>query len=352
MHSLFSLPLCDSDEEDLALAIAQVQKLASVAPKIETQGQESLDFKSLFNPFPSYVDEEAGEGAAEGKKKKKKKNKKKNKSKKTSIDSVDPDTTLGDEPLPDEAPAPAPAPAAPAAAEDKTHPVIEVFAAPPVPKKVEEVVEAVEPPAASEPLDLEPTTVIAPAPAPVTVTIPVQSQESKTDLPPTPVPVPAPSSPAPTPASASPSPAPAQPSPAPPTPPRPLASPPPPSSPAGSKAPLPGSPSPARTHSVVQRPSPPPPPISDHDRADGKKKLTSNVSVLLKDAKFKLAPGSEVIPYERLVGLRVEDGIDPTRKEEYLSVDEFKKHLGLSQEEFKGLPSWKQQQKKKAVHLF
>ena len=63
IHRLFSLLLCDSDEEDLAIAISQAQKLASVAPKIETQGQESLDFKSLFNPFPSYADEEAGEGA-------------------------------------------------------------------------------------------------------------------------------------------------------------------------------------------------------------------------------------------------------------------------------------------------
>ena len=47
-----------------------------------------------------------------------------------------------------------------------------------------------------------------------------------------------------------------------------------------------------------------------------------------------------------------QDGIDPTRREEYLTAPEFDTVFGVSRDTFKALPAWKRNQKKKDVGLF
>jgi len=49
--------------------------------------------------------------------------------------------------------------------------------------------------------------------------------------------------------------------------------------------------------------------LSPHDKVN-----TTNAAALLQASEFKLRPGMDEVPYERLVGLRLEDGIDVTRK--------------------------------------
>ena len=62
-----------------------------------------------------------------------------------------------------------------------------------------------------------------------------------------------------------------------------------------------------------------------------------------------------IFPLEQLVNMPVEElpeGVDPSRKEEYLSVEDFTKVLGMSPAAFSALPRWKQQNLKKAKGLF
>jgi hypothetical protein len=49
--------------------------------------------------------------------------------------------------------------------------------------------------------------------------------------------------------------------------------------------------------------------LSEHDT-----KNTANVAMLLQSAEFKLQPGKDFVEYQELVKLRLEDGIDVTRK--------------------------------------
>lgn len=51
------------------------------------------------------------------------------------------------------------------------------------------------------------------------------------------------------------------------------------------------------------------PMLSEHDKVN-----TVNVAELLKSAEFKLVPGKDTVPYEELIKLRLEDGVDVTRK--------------------------------------
>ena len=46
------------------------------------------------------------------------------------------------------------------------------------------------------------------------------------------------------------------------------------------------------------------------------------------------------------------DDVDPTRKEEYLSAEDFSSAFGVSWERFQAMPQWKRVQKKKEVGLF
>uniref|UniRef100_A0A383VYJ2 HP domain-containing protein n=1 Tax=Tetradesmus obliquus TaxID=3088 RepID=A0A383VYJ2_TETOB len=87
--------------------------------------------------------------------------------------------------------------------------------------------------------------------------------------------------------------------------------------------------------------------LSEHDKVN-----TVNVTALLATAEFKLVPGIDRVPYEELIKLRLEDGVDVTRKEEYLSDADFKMHLGVDREAFEKLPQWKKLQLKKGKMLF
>ncbi|KAL3148972.1 hypothetical protein ABBQ32_001828 [Trebouxia sp. C0010 RCD-2024] len=66
-------------------------------------------------------------------------------------------------------------------------------------------------------------------------------------------------------------------------------------------------------------------------------------------------PGSKFWPYKELKELRIENGIDPTCKEEYLSEDEFSqvfKKWDLNLAQFKAQPVWRQRMQKQTVGLF
>jgi hypothetical protein len=88
-------------------------------------------------------------------------------------------------------------------------------------------------------------------------------------------------------------------------------------------------------------------PISDHDR-----KNTANVSAVLSSGKFDKVPGRDVIPLASLKALRLEDGIDATKKEEYLSAEEFEAAFGMDRGAWGKLPAWKRADAKKKVGLF
>lgn len=70
------------------------------------------------------------------------------------------------------------------------------------------------------------------------------------------------------------------------------------------------------TGGIAQPPPPEPKPeagpsrrLSEHDRVNN-----TNALELLQSGAFKLVPGKDTVPYEKLMGLRLEDGIDVTRK--------------------------------------
>ena len=50
--------------------------------------------------------------------------------------------------------------------------------------------------------------------------------------------------------------------------------------------------------------------------------------------------------------MTADDGINPARKETYLSEEEFVAHFGKTQEAFTQLPKWRQELLKKKVKLF
>ncbi|KAM9304745.1 villin-1 [Gastrophryne carolinensis] len=63
----------------------------------------------------------------------------------------------------------------------------------------------------------------------------------------------------------------------------------------------------------------------------------------------------QTFPAELLLNKTTEElppGVDPTRKEEYLSTEDFSRILGMSRSEFQALPEWKKQNHKKAKGLF
>ncbi|GIL70829.1 hypothetical protein Vretimale_3916 [Volvox reticuliferus] len=88
-------------------------------------------------------------------------------------------------------------------------------------------------------------------------------------------------------------------------------------------------------------------PVSTHDT-----KNTINVSQLLKLGAFKLQPLKDFVTYAELQRLRVEDGIDATRKEDYLNDEEFQEVFGMGRDTFKKQPAWRQAQAKKKANLF
>jgi hypothetical protein len=47
-----------------------------------------------------------------------------------------------------------------------------------------------------------------------------------------------------------------------------------------------------------------------------------------------------------------QDGIDATRKEDYLDEEDFATTFGYDRATYTGMPRWKQQQAKRSVNLF
>lgn len=87
--------------------------------------------------------------------------------------------------------------------------------------------------------------------------------------------------------------------------------------------------------------------VSEHDTAN-----TANVAQLLKQGTFKYQPLQDFLPYDDLKSMRLEDGIDVTRKEDYLSDEDFKSVFKMTKESYATLPAWKRTQAKKSVLLF
>jgi hypothetical protein len=73
----------------------------------------------------------------------------------------------------------------------------------------------------------------------------------------------------------------------------------------GGSQPASAPPSPGRE----EREKGPLPLLSEHDKVN-----TTNVAELLRTAEFKLVPGIDRVPYDELIKLRLEDGVDVTRK--------------------------------------
>ncbi|DBA74375.1 hypothetical protein WJX77_007523 [Trebouxia sp. C0004] len=66
-------------------------------------------------------------------------------------------------------------------------------------------------------------------------------------------------------------------------------------------------------------------------------------------------PGSKFWPYKELKDLRIENGIDPTCKEEYLTEEDFSvvfNKWDLNRTQFKAQPVWRQRMQKQTVGLF
>ncbi|OCT63426.1 villin-1 [Xenopus laevis] len=67
------------------------------------------------------------------------------------------------------------------------------------------------------------------------------------------------------------------------------------------------------------------------------------------------SPSFQTYPSEMLVNKTPDElppGVDPTRKEEYLSTDEFRIIFGMTRSEFQAFPEWKKQNIKKTKGLF
>lgn len=81
------------------------------------------------------------------------------------------------------------------------------------------------------------------------------------------------------------------------------------------------------------------------------KGLTLKVEEEKKEQSKWLDPKTHKFPYEALKG-QFPEGVDPTRKEAYLSEEDFKKVFGQTAAEFYNLKKWKQQELRKAKELF
>ena len=77
-----------------------------------------------------------------------------------------------------------------------------------------------------------------------------------------------------------------------------------------------------------------------------------DLSVAVRAEESKNAEITNVIPYERLKEMRAEEGIDMTRKECYLSAEEFQSCFNQDLEAFNKLPMWRRILLKKKVGLF
>uniref|UniRef100_A0A8C5W7L3 Villin-1 n=1 Tax=Leptobrachium leishanense TaxID=445787 RepID=A0A8C5W7L3_9ANUR len=68
-----------------------------------------------------------------------------------------------------------------------------------------------------------------------------------------------------------------------------------------------------------------------------------------------VTPGFQTFPADALINKTTDDlpqGVDPSRKEEYLSAEDFNAIFGMSRGDFQSFPDWKKQTLKKAKGLF
>lgn len=64
-----------------------------------------------------------------------------------------------------------------------------------------------------------------------------------------------------------------------------------------------------------------------------------------------VSPISKTYPYEALKD-GIPDGVDPSRKEEYLDATTFSSFFGMDKASFAALPKWKRDSQKKSKGLF
>lgn len=81
------------------------------------------------------------------------------------------------------------------------------------------------------------------------------------------------------------------------------------------------------------------------------KGMTLKVEEQKVEASKYLDPKSNKFSYEHLKG-QFPEGIDPTRKEAYLSDEDFTKVFGMPADKFYELKKWKQQELRRAKELF
>lgn len=67
---------------------------------------------------------------------------------------------------------------------------------------------------------------------------------------------------------------------------------------------------------------------------------------------FKFKPLVDFFTLKELVGMKSEDGIDATRKEDYLTDEEFESVFGMTRDKFKEVAKWRQNAKKQELGLY
>ena len=78
--------------------------------------------------------------------------------------------------------------------------------------------------------------------------------------------------------------------------------------------------------------------------------MTLKVEEIKKEESKYLNPSSNKFQFEQLKGFP--EGVDPTKKEAYLSNEDFVKVFGMTIEKFYDQKKWKQTEKKKETGLF
>jgi len=62
--------------------------------------------------------------------------------------------------------------------------------------------------------------------------------------------------------------------------------------------------------------------------------------------------GNSFYPYSVLTGGELPDNVDPSRKEDFLTEQEFVQVLGMDRDTWAQLPAWKRTAAKRETHLF
>lgn len=90
----------------------------------------------------------------------------------------------------------------------------------------------------------------------------------------------------------------------------------------------------------------------DAGRAHAEEEVRPPADSPVKSAPEPCAPEPDtVFPVDTLRS-GVPEGVDPRKKEDYLSNADFQLHLGMTRADFSGLAKWKQEQAKKRAGLF